>query len=152
MGLMVHNHLIIKIDLSGLIGNHATQALPWGQMQTEIGNKAILLSLANLSNQAACRSTAATSFKGGNLKICFAFNSAKGCFRGACRFHHVCSFCYRKHPRANCYIMLNQSHPHTSPFSQAPQSGATPSQNITARSNQGLRIDVCHSSSPSAIL
>ena len=33
--------------------------------------------------------------------------------------------------------MLNQSCPHTSHFSQAPKSGATPSQNITARSNQG---------------
>ena len=114
-----------------------SQALPWGQMQTEIWNKAILLSLTNHPNQAASRSSVVSSFKSGNQKFCFAYNSTQGCTRRPCRFNHSCSFCYKKHPRVNCYAFSNKKRAPQSHDSFTSQSQVAPSQNTTAGNNQG---------------
>ena len=65
-----------------------SQALPLGQMQTEIWNKAILLSLTNHPTQAASRSSVVSSFKFGNQKFCFAYNITQGFTRRLYRFNH----------------------------------------------------------------
>lgn len=82
-----------------------TQNLPWGQMHSELWNKAVLMSL---SNNAATRSMTRPGFSTYNKRVCFEFTSARGCFRRQCAFNHICSFCSKRHSRVNCFDFKNQ--------------------------------------------
>ena len=78
-----------------------TQDLPWGQMHTELWDKAAMMSLAS---GAASSNNERTGSSVGNQKVCFKFNSAHGCDMRQCNFSHMCSFCYKgNHSRINCF-------------------------------------------------
>ena len=114
-----------------------SQDLPWGRMQTEIWNKAILFAFPKNQTQTSGKSNVAPAFKGGNRKFCFQFNSAQGCTRQQCQFNHVCSFCFKKHSRVNCFALLNQGRQPMSHGSHPPDSQAASSQSVPVSNSQG---------------
>ena len=96
-GLLAYTNLIRDLERScgqqAFNSSHRqTQNLPWGQMHGELWDKAALMALAN-SN--AVRASVRPGSVVGNRKVCFKFNSARGCDRRQCNFSHVCDFVLR---------------------------------------------------------
>lgn len=130
-----------------------SQNLPWGQMHSEKWNKAVLMSL---SNNTAARSSTRPGSDVSNRKVCFKYNSIKGCARRQCYFSHVCSFCSKKnHNRINCFAFKNQQE-----RVSVPQDSVTPSSTAVQgqlssplnRQGQGQTAPINTSSTASAVL
>ena len=142
-GLLAYTNLIRDLERS--CGTHAfnfydrsfrshrqTQNLPWGQMHTELWNKAALMSLAS---GGASRNNVRTGSSVGNRKVCFKFNSARGCDRRQCNFSHMCSFCYKgNHSRISCFAFARNQRDRAS----APQESVSTKSAITQGQNMSL--------------
>ena len=91
-GLLAYTNLIRDLERScgqqtfnfydrSFRSHRQTQKFPWGQMHGELWNKVALMALAN-SN--AVRANVRPGPVVGNRKVCFKFNSARGCDRRQC--------------------------------------------------------------------
>ncbi|MES9972121.1 MAG: hypothetical protein ABW092_18970, partial [Candidatus Thiodiazotropha sp.] len=114
-----------------------SQNLPWGQMHSELWNKAVLMSLSSSTAIRSSTRPGSDASSASNKRVCFKYNSPKGCSRRQCYFNHVCSFCSKKnHTRINCFAFKNQQDRASVPQDSVPASSTAIQGHISSPINR----------------
>ncbi|MES9879360.1 MAG: hypothetical protein ABW185_00570 [Sedimenticola sp.] len=149
-GLLVYCELVRDLDRAYGVAafnyydrtfraHRQTQNLPWAAMHSELWIKATTLALAVPSTRT--QSLPQTKLP----NPCHKFNKGS-CQFPNCRFSHTCSFCGKRHARANCFALQNQRKPSGAKSTATGVAAATP--HVPSGSGQSQSITPIGSNAP----